>query len=219
MTSAVADAVLTVITDYTDRPGDSSNDPHHPGVYPTQRTNLESLASQKDEIDKNVVVPILESEDIFATFADKIGQYEDWRGAWVAAIAEEGKSRGVSLETVMEEQDARDSHLKCLIATSRERLDESVIKALVGAIDLMGTVRNSAMPYSSEWPEESWDRIAHLLASSELCIIGILHHLDVGIGREDNVRVLAEWSFMYTRNAYDEAGYFGPQASNLKETG
>ena len=171
---------------------------------------LDKLASQKESIDKNVVVPILESDDLYATFADKRETYRNWRNAWVAAVAAEADADDVDLSTVMESQDAQDDNLKGNIFRSMAMLGEPATNALLGSIDLKKIVRGGTIPHFENWPEDSWNLIAHHFASSELCMIGVLHHLNTGIGRTENVRTLADWSFAYIERAYDEAGRNGP---------
>ena len=167
------------------------------------------LASKKADIDRNVLVPILESDDIFSTFAEKRTEYKDWRSAWVSALTDQAKAKGVDIESVLAMQDSQDDHLKQIFAGSHERLGEPAVRALVGAVSLNKIVRNATMPHSDGWPEESWHHIAHLFASSELCMVGVLHHLATGIGRNENVQTLADWSFIYADDAYGEAGYYG----------
>ena len=178
---------------------------------------LGSLAKRKDDIDRNVLVPILESEDPLRVFSDKWKEYKDWRTAWVSALADQASANDDDLETVMSMQDSQDAHLIGIFIDSQDRLGEAAVQALTGAVSLKKIVRNATMPHSAGWPEESWLRIADLFASSELCMIGVLHHLATNIGRNDNVQKLADWSFDYATEAYDEAGYYGPDESHLPE--
>ena len=180
-----------------------------------ESTNLDILAKKKADIDQNVLVPILQSEDLFATFADKRREYKAWRSAWVSALADEATANDVDIETVMLMQDTQDAHLVGIFSGSQEQLGEQAVRALTGAVSLKKIVRNATMPYSEGWSEESWLHIADLFASSELCMIGVLHHLATKFGRDENVQRLADWSFIYANDAYQEAGYHGPDASNL----
>ena len=197
-----------------------------PSVYaPTEesRTNtgsaLNQFVSQKESIDRNVVVPILESDDLYTTFAAKREIYKNWRNAWVSAIAEEADANGIALSTVMESQDAQDERLKSTFTGSSGKLGEPATKALLGSIDLKRIVRGGTMPHFENWPEDSWGLIAHHFASSELCVIGVLHHLNTGMGRTENVQTLAEWSFAYIERAYGEAGRNGPFIHRLTGEG
>ena len=178
---------------------------------------LNQLASQKESIDRDVVVPILESDDLYMTFAAKREIYKSWRNAWVSAIAEEAATSDIDLSTVMESQDAQDERLKNNFIGSSAKLGEPATKALLGAIDLKKVVRGGTMPHFENWAEDSWNQIGHLFASSELCVIGILHHLATGIGRTENVQALADWSFAYIERAYGEAGRNGPFIFRLTE--
>lgn len=216
--SPTIDATLTAIgTDlYTPVMEGAGESERNANLRPEHSNALDSLARNKADIDRNVLVPILESTDIFATFADKREAYKDWRNAWVSAFADNVTDNDVDMETVMAMQDAQDNQLKSIFTGSQERLGEPAVRALLGAIGLNKVVRNSTMPHSESWPEESWHEIAHLFTSSELCMIGVLHHLATGIGRNENVRMLADWSFIYADNAYSEAGYFGPEAGRLE---
>ena len=180
-------------------------------------SDIDLLASKKEDIDRNVLVPILESDHMYATFAGKRREYKDWRSAWVSALANEATAKDVDIGSVLAVQDAQDDHLKKIFTGSQERLGEPAVRALVGAVSLKKIVRNSTMPHSNGWPEQSWHYIAHLFASCELCMIGVLHHLATGIGRNENVQMLADWSFIYADEAYNEAGYYGPGASSLEE--
>ena len=214
------DATLTAFeTDLYTAPGKGSVQTHRGPISLQDRSpGLNLLASKKDDIDRNVLIPILVSEDIFATFADKREEYKDWRSAWVEAIADDAVANEIDLETVMERQDDQDNQLRSIFASSQEELGEPVVRALMGAISLKKIVRNSTMPQSEGWPEESWRRIAHLFASSELCFIGVLYHLGTGLGRKENIQTLADWSFIYAQDAYHEAGYFGRDADSPTRT-
>ena len=181
-----------------------------------QHSVLSLLARKKEYIDQNVILPILVSNDISATFADKRKEYKDWRNAWVSAVAEEVRNKDMDISGVLALEDAQDEHLKKHFNGSQDKLGESSVRALVGAVNLKKIVRHSTMPHSEGWSEESWRQIAHLFASSEFCMIGVLHHLATGIGLKENVRTLADWSFIYASEAYDEAGYFGPDAAGIE---
>ena len=181
-----------------------------------QHSVLNLLASKKEHIDQNVLVPILESSDVSATFADKRAEYHDWRNAWVSAVADKATNQDLDLNGVLAMDDAQDERLKRLFNGSQDQLGESAVRALVGAVSLKKIVRHATMPHSGGWSEESWRHIVHLFASCELCMIGVLHHLATGIGRGENVKILADWSFIYAAEAYDEAGYFGPDAPSLE---
>ena len=178
---------------------------------------LNRLAGQKESIDRNVVVPILESDDLHSTFAAKREEYKGWRNAWVSAIAEQAAANDIELSMVMESQDDQDDQLKATFTKSSVKLGESATKALLGAIDLKKIVRGGTMPHFENWPEDSWNLIAHHFASSELCVIGVLHHLATGIGQTENVQTLADWSFVYIEQAYGEAGRNGPFIYRLTE--
>ena len=178
---------------------------------------LNWLAGQKESIDRNVVVPILESANLNSTFADKREEYKGWRNAWVSALAEEAAVNDIDLSTVMESQDVQDEQLKSTFIRSSAKLGEPATKALLGAMDLKKVVRGGTMPHFEDWPEDSWNQIGHLFASSELCVIGVLHHLATGIGRTENVQTLADWSFAYVERAYGEAGRNGPFIFRLTE--
>ena len=178
---------------------------------------LNRLAGQKGSIDRNVVVPILESTNLYPTFEDKREEYKSWRNAWVSAIADEAVVNDIDLLTVMETQDVQDEQVKSIVMRSSAKLGESATKALLGAMDLKKVVRGGAMPHFEDWPEDSWNQIGHLFASSELCVIGVLHHLETGIGQTENVQPLADWSFAYIERAYEEAGRNGPLIFRLTE--
>ena len=107
--------------------------------------------------------------------------------------------------------------MKGAFIRSSAKLGEPATKALLGAIDLKKVVRGGTMPHFEVWPEDSRNQIGHLFASSELCVIGVLHHLATGIGRAENVQTLADWSFAYIERAYEEAGRNGPFTFRLTE--
>ena len=54
-------------------------------------------------------------------------------------------------------------------------------------IRLRRIVRKSTLPHQEAWPEESRQRIAHLMTSSDRCHAGILEYLAIGAGRKDNM--------------------------------
>ena len=214
------DATLTEIGSglYAVSAGSSEEASRHTVLRPDQRASLDLLAKNKATIDRDVLVPILESADIYTTFADKRSEYKDWRHAWVTAIADETPANDANIKAAMEKQDDQDDNLKSIFTRSRDNLSDSAVSALLGALSLKKIVRNSTMPHAEEWPEESWQRLTHLFASSELCMIGVLHHLATGIGRNENVQTLADWSFLYAEDAYNEAGYFGKVATTHEGT-
>ena len=178
---------------------------------------LNQFVGQKESIVRNIVVPILESENLNSTFSDMREEYKRRRNAWVSAMAEEAAINHIDLSTVMESQNAQDEQLKSAFIRSSAKLGEPATKALLGAMDLKKVVRGGTMPHFEDWPEDSWNQIGHLFASSELCVIGVLHHLATGIGRNENVQTLADWSFAYIERAYGEAGRNGPFLARMPE--
>ena len=102
-----------------------------------------------------------------------------------------------------------------IFSLSANQLGQPTLRTLLAGLDLKKIVRESSMPHSNAWPQQSWEDISRFLASSELCLIGVLHHLSTGIGRPDNVRALANWSFKYAEYAYWETGYNGRDATKL----
>ena len=91
-----------------------------------------------------------------------------------------------------------------LIATfndHRELLGDAAVKATLESVNLRKIVRRSTLPHRGAWLPESWERIGHLMTSSDLCHGGILEYLATGEGKKDNVDTLARWGFQYALDA------------------
>ena len=55
--------------------------------------------------------------------------------------------------------------------------------AMSAGIGLRKIVRHSTLPYNETWPQDSWERKAHLLAGNELCNRGRWQREDRDPGR------------------------------------
>ena len=163
----------------------------------------ERLAKDKARIEREIIVPILESKDLVTTFLEKWTAFKEWRNSIAKAHFSDARSApGVLLQ----QEDTLDEELRRIFADAFERLGQVSVTPLLSGLQLRKIVRMSLLPHSDEWPECSWKGIAGRMTSNELCLVCILHHLATEAGQMSNVHTLAAWSFMYAQEAYFEAG-------------
>ena len=119
---------------------------------------------EADSVRREVIVPILESEDMFRTFGEMREEYTRWRDylAWTEQ----------DLESVMAQENRFDDALVATFEDHRGLLGDPAVKAGLENVRLRKIVRRSVIPHREAWPEESWELIAHLMTSRELCNAG-----------------------------------------------
>ena len=174
------------------------------------------VGKTKEEIERDIIVPILESENLADTFREKREGFVGWRAASAEARVAEAVSMGLDTTALIASEDALDEQLRNIFSGWVELLGEPAVRALLGGLDLKKIVRKSTLPHSEIWPDHSWLYLANRFASHELCLIGVLHHVASGVGRRENIETLAGWSFLYIQEAYWEAGYSGQDAGRLE---
>ena len=188
-----------------------------PLLYPETTDAVEQDDHGHDhaaKVRRQVIAPILESQDLLHTFEEKREEYSKWlRLPGVGLNWDQG--------TLLAQEDRKDRKDDALIATfndHRELLGDANIKATLESVRLRKIVRRSTIPYRETWPEESWEKIAHLMTSSELCNAGILEHLATRAGRnERRIETLARWGFQYALDAYWDAGHSTGSSSTKLE--
>ena len=183
-----------------------------PFLYPETTDASEQDDNGHDhaaKVRRQVIAPILESQDLLHTFEEKREEYSKWRDSLAA--------NGRDLETLLAQEDRKDDALIATFNDHRELLGDANIKATLESVRLRKIVRRSTIPYRETWPQESWHQIAHLMTSSELCNAGILEHLATGVGRKDNIETLARWGFQYALDAYWDAGFYGQHSTKLED--
>ena len=164
---------------------------------------------QAARIREAVVAPLLDSGDIAQTFEESREAYKLWK---VSHSGENG-----DLGTLLAQQDGLDDVLATMFNDHRELLGDTTVKASLESVRLRRIVRRSVIPYRETWPQESWEKIAHLMSSSELCVAGIMEYLTTGRGSRNNVETLARWGFQYALDAYWDAGFYGQNSTNLED--
>ena len=182
-----------------------------PFLYPETTDAVEQDDNGHDhaaKVRRQVIAPILESQDLLHTFEEKREEYSKWRDSLPSAEGD--------LETLLAQEDRKDDALIAAFNDHRELLGDANIKATLESVRLRKIVRRSTIPYRETWPQESWHQIAHLMTSSELCNAGILEHLATGVGRKDNIETLARWGFQYALDAYWDAGYYGQKLDETR---
>ena len=183
-----------------------------PMMYPETSDADEQNGNGHDhaaKVRRQVIAAILESQDLLHTFEEKREEYSKWLGSLPSAEGD--------LETLLAQEDRKDDALIAAFNDHRELLGDANIKATLESVRLRKIVRRSTIPYRETWPEESWEKIAHLMTSSELCNAGILEYLATGVGRKDNIETLARWGFQYALDAYWDAGYYGQNSTKLED--
>ena len=146
---------------------------------------------------------------MFRTFGEMREEYTRWRDyvVWTEQ----------NLEAVMAQEDRFDDALVATFEDHRGLLGDPAVKAGLENVRLRKIVRRSVIPQREAWPEESWELIAHLMTSRELCNAGIVEYLASGAGRKVNVETLARWGFENALDAYHDAGYHGQHSTRLED--
>ena len=146
------------------------------------------------------VAPLLQSQDLAATFAELRVTYREWK--------ESRRTRTPDLQDMLDHEDLLGDSLVAAIEERQDELGERTVRAIRGAIDLRGIVRRSSIPHRDGWPEEPWTGMSRLMNDSELCLAAILEHLATDAGLRGNVDTLAGWAFWYTFDAYWNFGEY-----------
>ena len=167
-------------------------------------------ARETVRVRREVIAPLLEATDIDRAFEEMSEELQEV-GRLVAAEWKE------NLETVLALEEERDDAMTATFDVHSEELGEAITKAVMEGIRLRRIVRRSILPQREGWPEESWERIGHLMTNSELCLAGILEYLATEEGRWDNVEKLARWGFDNALDAYWDAGHHGKERTREED--
>ena len=182
-----------------------------PLLYPEVMGTSEQddVLGEAERIRKEVTAPLLEATDIHRTLKETQEEYQRWRAS---LSAEDGDP-----ETVLDRDEQFDHTLAAFLEGHRDELGDQAVKAALESVKLRRIARMSVLPHRETWPEESWLRIGHLMARSEICIAGILEHLTTGEGSRANVETLARLAFETALTAYYESGDHGLDSVRLDD--
>ena len=86
-------------------------------------------------------------------------------------------------ESVMSLEGRKDDALVSALGGHVEDMGDRTLMATSAGIGLRKIVRHSTLPYNETWPQDSWERKAHLLAENELCNRGRWQRQDRDPGR------------------------------------
>ena len=161
------------------------------------------------KIREEVVRPLLDTEEFPNTFEGSLEAYKRWKDSLATTEPD--------LETVMAREDRNDAALAATFEEYRDVLGEQTARGAREIVNLRRIVRESVIPYRETWPEESWERIAHLMTGSELCLAGIVEYLATGEGNSTGALELAKLGFQHALDAYWDAGYYGQQSTRLED--
>ena len=175
----------------------------------TDAGEQDNRQDETDSIRQEVVAPLLDSGDLLHTFEERREEYQRWQES-LSGTEED-------LESVLAQEDRFHDALAATFNEHRELLADPAVKAAQAGINLRKIVRKSTLPHWKTWPEESWQKIAHLMISSDLCNGGILEYLSTGEGNRANVETLAGWGFQYAQGTYRDAGYYGQHSTRLED--
>ena len=158
---------------------------------------------------REAIAPLLEAADIDSAFDVMRGEYSRWRDSLPPMAGD--------LETVLALEDEKADALTAAFGVHCEEMGEQAVRATSESIRLRRIVRRSILPQRATWPEESWDRIGHLMTNSELCLAGVLEYLATEEGGRANVETLARWAFENALEACWDAGYHGKDYVELED--
>ena len=159
-------------------------------------------------VQEEVVRPLLDTEDFLNTFEGRLEAYKRWK------MSLPGTEPG--LDAVITPENQKDDALAATFEGHRDVLGEQAVRGTRETVNLRRIVRESVIPYRETWPEESWERIAHLMTGSVLRQAGILEFLATGQGSRDNVETLARWGFENALEAYWEPDDMGSTPRNWR---
>ena len=160
-------------------------------------------------IREEVLSPLLNTGDLAHAVNEAREAYERWKES--LAGTEQDPDAVLAREARFDDAPA------ATFEENRELLGDPAVKATLEILRLRKIVRESVIPYRETWPEESWERIAHLMTGSELCLTGILEFITTGKGSRTSVENLARRGFENALEAYWDAGYYGQDSTNLED--
>ena len=167
----------------------------------------EDRSAEAERIRKEIVAPLLDSDDTQEVFEATILDYKKWRDSLPVEESDP--------ETVLPQEERIDEILTATLNCHRNELGEQAVKATLESVRLRRIARRSTVRNRETWPEESWHRIGDLMASSELCLTGILQYLATGEGSMDKVNELSKLGFQYSLDAYFDSGDHGQDFTRL----
>ena len=179
--------------------------------------------SDQDEIwqgiDRDFLIPILESRNVAHTFRQMSEAYGDWRHSVInSGLSHQEPQSGVDdqVSTLVAAEDELIDTWRQGFRLAAHTLELGVVKALGGALDLRQIASHSTWPHIADWPVQSWDYIERRMISHELCMLCVSHHVTTRTGLRPNVQKLAIWGFKCVKEAYYEAGRNGKSAGPLE---
>ena len=181
-------------------------------LYPeitSAREQDDDVLVEAETIRKEVIAPLLHTDDIHIVIDEKKGEYRRWRDSLPAEDSDP--------KTALAREERFDDTLAATFGSDQGILGEQAVKAILESIKLQRIVRRSVLPHRETWPEESWDRIGDLMSKSEICIAGILECLTTGEGSRANVGTLARMAFENALAAYYDAGENGQDSTRLED--
>ena len=180
-------------------------------LYPeiTGASEQDDSSGETGRVKKELIVPLLLTDDINSAFDVAKEEYQRWRASQPAEESEP--------ETVLAQEARFDDTLAAFLEEHRDELGDQAVKAALESVKLRRIARMSVLPHRETWPEESWLRIGHLMARSEICIAALLEHLTTGEGSRDNSEELARRAFEAALAAYYDAGENGQDSVRLED--
>ena len=172
-------------------------------------TEVQNVDYHAAKVREEVVRPLLDTEDFLNTFEGRPEAYQGWKES--LARDEPGP------EAMLEGEGQFDGALAATFEEHRDVLGEQTVRGVREIVNLRRIVRESVIPYRETWPEESWERIAHLMVGSELCLAGIVECLATGEGNSTSALELAKLGFQHALDAYWDAGYYGQHSTKLED--
>ena len=167
------------------------------------------LLGEAERMKKEVIAPLRHTDDINSAFEEMSEEYSRWRNRMPPVE--------VDTESLLAREERIDHALTSLLEEGRDELGEQAGKVILESVRLRTIVSSSFIPNQETWPEGSWERIGHLMVSSELCIAGILQCLATGEGSRANVEELAKRGFQFALDAYFDAGEQGQDFTRLED--
>ena len=169
----------------------------------------DDLLGQAETIRKEVIAPLLHTDDLHNVIDEKKEEYRRWRDSLPIKDSD--------LDSLRDQEKRFDDTLAVALEGHRYELGDQAVKAGKESVRLRQIARESVLLHQETWPEESWDRIGDLMSNSEICIAGIFECLTTGEGSRANVGTLARMAFENALAAYYDAGENGQDSTRLED--
>lgn len=173
-----------------------------PVLYPEISGAAEENADEEAaRVREEIRRPLLDSGDLVHTYKEARERYRSWKDSLATAEWDQ--------ETVVAQEARFEDALVATFEEHRAELGEQTVRGTRETVNLRRIVRKSVIPHRETWPEESWERIAHLMTMSELCWVVVLEFITNGEDMKENALTLARWGFQYALDAYWALGTTG----------